>query len=161
MILSQARIKKLKQPLGKTHVSLARIKQLSKTHRIIAVGDICVLGLLGIGIRPHIAVFDYKYMRKELPDIMVNVLKREFKHMVTVTNKAGSVSDTLMKRSRELIKKGGAIRIKGEEDLAALPFIRDAEKDMVVVYGQPHEGIVVVHPTKKLKEFAEKMLEKN
>ena len=158
MILPKKVIAKLKKPLGKTHVSLAEIKRLSKTHKIIAVGDICVLALLGIGIRPHLAVFDYMYMRKELPDIMIGVFEREFTHMVTITNKAGTLSDTLNKRSKEFIKKGGAIRIKGEEDLTALPFIRDAEKNMVIVYGQPHEGIVVVHPTKKVKEFAEKIL---
>lgn len=160
MILPKKVLLQLKKPLGKTHVSLQEIKRLSKTHKIIAVGDICVLALLGIGIRPHVALFDYKYMRKPLPDIMINVLEREFNDMAIVTNKAGTISNTLTKIAPILIKKGGAVRIKGEEDLTALPFIRDAPKNCIIVYGQPHEGIVVVHPDKKTKKFVEKIMEK-
>ena len=51
----------LKKPLGKVHRSLEEIKQLSHGHKLVAVGDVCVLALLGLGIFPHVAVFDFRY----------------------------------------------------------------------------------------------------
>ncbi len=160
MKLPPAVLEKLKKPMGKMHVSFEQLIKMNKTHKIIAVGDICVLSLLALGIRPHLAVFDYKYMRKELPEMMINVLEREFRDMIIISNKAGTISDILIKKSKELIEKGGAVRIKGEEDLTALPFIRDAPAHMIIVYGQPHEGMVIVKPDKKIKKFTNEILNK-
>ncbi len=156
-ISQQARVK-LKKPLGKVHNSLEAIKSLSKKCRIISVGDICTLALLCIGVRPHLAVFDFRYMRKPLPQGMASILKREFKNIKEIKNEHGTVSDKLLSDAKTLIKNGGAIKINGEEDLTALVFIKNALPKDIIIYGQPNEGIVVVKPDKKIKKFVDSLL---
>jgi len=147
----------LKKPLGKVYKTYEKIVKFSKDHKIVAIGDICTLALLSMGVRPFLAVFDYKVMRKPINKVQKNVLSREFKKAKRYKNPAGSVSDKLMKDAPTLMKKGGSVRINGEEDLTALAFIKNAGKKTIIVYGQPHEGIVVVKPTSKIKKKVEKL----
>ncbi len=158
MIISKETRIKLKKPLGKLYQSLEIVKLLSKKSKIISVGDICTLALLCIGVRPHLAVFDFKYMRQALPSGMAAIIKREFKDVININNKAGTISEELVKKAKSIMKKGGAIKINGEEDLTALVFIKYAEKNMIIVYGQPNEGIVVVKPDKKTKKLVDGLL---
>ena len=158
MKISEQARQKLKKPLGKVYNSLEKVKLLSKKYRIISVGDICTLALLCIGVRPHLAVFDLKYMRKPLPKQMAAILKREFKNIIGIKNKHGTVSDKLLSDAKTIIKKGGALHVDGEEDLTALVFIKNASPKEIVVYGQPNEGIVVVKPDKKIKKFVDSLL---
>jgi hypothetical protein len=50
-----------------------------------------------------------------------------------------------------LEEEGSLILVKGEEDLAVLPCIIEADWDSVVLYGQPDEGIVYVKVTEEKK----------
>ena len=59
VVVPESIIKQLKRPLGKLHRNFKEIKVLSADHHIISVGDVCTLGLLGMGIIPHLAVFDH------------------------------------------------------------------------------------------------------
>ena len=149
---------KLKKPLGKLYSSLEMVKTLSKKYKIVSVGDICTLALLCIGVRPHLAVYDFKYMRKDLPEGMRAILQREFKNVKSIKNAAGTVSKKLLTDAKKMMKEGGAIRINGEEDLTALAFIKHAGDDTVVVYGQPEKGIVIVTPNKKTKQVVSKII---
>ncbi|MBD3209870.1 DUF359 domain-containing protein [Candidatus Micrarchaeota archaeon] len=150
--------KQLKKPLGKLYKDFKEIKKLSKDHRIIAIGDICTLGMLAMGIKPHLAVFDFKFMRKKLDPNMENVLRMHYEKPKKFKNPAGTLSEKLLGNAEKLIKKGGGVLIEGEEDLVALAFILKAGKKDVIVYGQPHAGLVVVKPDKKLKKKIEKWL---
>ncbi|HID73222.1 TPA: DUF359 domain-containing protein, partial [Candidatus Micrarchaeota archaeon] len=150
--------KELKKPLGKVHPDYSAVMKLSEGRRIISVGDICTLGLLQIGIRPHLAVFDFRFMRKRLQPEYVNVLKREFKKSRRIKNAKGTLSDSIMKRAGALIEEGGAVLIDGEEDLTALAFIDSADSDDILVYGQPGKGIVVVEMDKKTKKKVKELL---
>lgn len=156
-ISEQARTR-LKKPLGRVYTSLERVKALSRKHRIISVGDICTLALLCIGIRPHLAVFDLKYLRRPLPPGMAIILKREFRNTRKLKNRHGTLSDSLLKDAKTIMKRGGAIKIDGEEDLTALAFIKNADAHSIIVYGQPDEGIVVVKPDRKTKKLVEEIL---
>jgi uncharacterized protein (UPF0218 family) len=142
----------LKKPLGTLEKDLGEIKRLSHGHRIISVGDVCTLGLLAIGVRPHLAVFDYRSMRSGLDQGMINALRASFKKMRTYPNPAGTVSDRLLADAAGLVREGGAVLIEGEEDLTALAFVLSAGENDLVVYGQPDEGVVVVRPDAKLKK---------
>jgi uncharacterized protein (UPF0218 family) len=149
---------RLKKPLGALHQDFSGLKKLSKTRRIISVGDVCTLGLLAMGIRPHLAVFDYRLMRQKLDPGMINILRFHFKNPRRYKNPPGTVSEEILAQARELIEKGGAVLIEGEEDLTALAFIVNASKKEIIVYGQPGEGMVVVEPDKKLKKKIERWL---
>jgi uncharacterized protein (UPF0218 family) len=149
---------KLKKPLGKLSQTMERIKKLSHERRIIAVGDICTLALLAVGIRPHLAVFDYHYMRRRLDSMFVSALKNNFKDIRTYENQAGTISKRLLHDAKRLVVDGGAVFVDGEEDLTALAFILVARKKDIIVYGQPKKGMVIVEPNEKLKKKIEKIL---
>ena len=149
----------LKKPFGKVYTHYEELKTLSKSHRIISVGDVCTLALLGLGIKPHLAVFDFKYMRRKLDGTKTGILKRYFGHFRTMTNVTGTLSIEILKNAKKLMTTGGAILIEGEEDLTALAFIKDADKKTLVIYGQPHKGIVVVKQDSKTKNLIKKIFD--
>jgi uncharacterized protein (UPF0218 family) len=145
----------LKKPLGKLYKDFKEINRLSKDHRIISVGDICTLGLLAMGIKPHLAVYDFRFMRHELDSGMQNIFQLHYKEPKRYENPQGTLSDDILSDARMLIEEGGAIFIDGEEDLTALAFILGSTEGDVIVYGQPHMGLVVVLPDMKLKKKIE------
>jgi uncharacterized protein (UPF0218 family) len=146
--------RQLKKPLGRLHTGLVGLKTLSR-HRIISIGDVCTLALLDIGIRPHLAVFDHRFMRRKLGPKGIRTLSKHFKRPKRYKNPPGTLSEAVVKDAKQLIAKGGAVLIDGEEDLTALAFIRSATAKDLVLYGQPHEGIVLVRPDKKIKRRIE------
>jgi uncharacterized protein (UPF0218 family) len=64
-----------------------------------------------------------------------------------------------MEDAQGLLQQGGAILIRGEEDLCALAFILEAGENDAIVYGQPGRGIVMVVPGHEVKEKIRKMIE--
>lgn len=138
----------LKNPLGR-FVDAAALRSLKC--RIIAIGDVCTLGLLETGIMPHLAVFDFRSMRHALDPAMVRALRSVFKNPVKYQNPPGTLSEDIIRDAPDLIRKGGAVLIDGEEDLTALAFILAASEADAVVYGQPDEGLVLVKPDEKIK----------
>lgn len=157
VVLTEETKNMLKKPLGRVYKTYEEILKLSKRYRIVAVGDITTLALLAMGILPHLAVFDYRVMRKALKEPRANILRWTFKHAKKIKNPQGTISDTILKNAKSLLKHGGAIAIDGEEDLTALAFIRHADKKTIVMYGQPHEGVVIVMPNQKTKKLVEKI----
>lgn len=146
---------KLKKPLGKIQNNFLTLQKLSESHKIIAVGDICTICLLAAGIKPHLAVFDFKSERKELSDDFKNTLRLHFPNPKKYKNQTGTLSLKILKDAPKLLKNGGGVLIDGEEDLTALAFINAANEKTVVVYGQPKKGIVLVYPKKIRKKINE------
>lgn len=144
--------KELKKPLGKVHKDFKEIKTLSRTHRIVAVGDVCTLGMLAMGIMPHLAVFDHLYMRRRLTPGVIRILEFHFKKVKRYKNAPGTLSKGILSSASELLEEGGAVLIDGEEDLTALAFILAAGEKDIIIYGQPDEGMVIVKPNKALKD---------
>ncbi|MBN1169728.1 DUF359 domain-containing protein [Candidatus Micrarchaeota archaeon] len=152
MKISETAKEQLKQPLGELHSNFKKIRELGRDHRIISVGDVCTLSLLAAGIKPHLAVFDYRSMRAGMDKKRIDILKIHYNNPREYKNPAGTVSDEIIRDAGKLIEEGGAILINGEEDLTALAFIAKAKEKDVVVYGQPEQGIVIVIPDKKTRE---------
>jgi hypothetical protein len=148
----------LKKPLGRLQKDFGGIKELASGHRIISIGDVCTLGLLSIGVRPHLAVFDYRFMRNRLDSGMIRILQVHFRKPKRYRNPAGTLSWRLLRDAKALLREGGAILIEGEEDLTALAFIKNAGKKDVIIYGQPDAGIVIVKEDRKLKGKIERWL---
>lgn len=160
MVLVPERIRKLlKRPLGKVYCNYKKIKELSNSFKIISVGDFSTLALLLAGIKPQLAVFDYKIRRIEIDQSKINVLRSKFKKTTKLKNEPGTISKRLVSIAGALIKKGGALLIDGEEDLTALVFIKNADSKTIVIYGQPLKGVVVVMPNKKTKKRVNRIFE--
>ena len=150
--------KELKRPLGELQIDFRKVRALSAGKRIISIGDVCTLGLLAMGIRPHLAVFDHRYMRNGLDKGFVNILELNYPEPRKMANPPGTLSEKIVESAGRLIEEGGAVLIDGEEDLTALAFILKGSEKELIIYGQPNEGMVLVIPNEKVKKKIEKWL---
>ena len=51
------------------------------------------------------------------------------------------------------------VLVEGEEDLLTLVAVLEAPEGSLVVYGQPHDGVVAVKADKKTKERVQQVVE--
>ena len=146
----------LKKPLGKTG-TLEQAISSAKGKKIIAVGDQVVFALLSKGIRPHVAVFDFRTLRNPVDMAVRARLEKEYPDSDRVRNPAGGITRGLVLVAPTLARDGGALLVEGEEDLAALVFISIMKKGCVVMYGQPGEGVVLIEEDSEGKKLAKKI----
>jgi hypothetical protein len=78
MIIPEEVREQLKEPLGKVYHGYSWARKAAGKGRIISVGDVCTLGLLGEGVVPHLAVFDFRCMRRPLGEREVSALRKAF-----------------------------------------------------------------------------------
>jgi len=156
VLLSEELRATLKKPLGKTG-PIAQLLPLAEGKKIIAVGDQVVFALLSKGIRPHLAVFDFRTLRKPVNIAVKERLEKEYPDANRVRNPAGEITEGLALIAPMLMRDGGALLVDGEEDLAALVFISMMKNGYVVMYGQPGEGVVLVEENSEGKKIAKKI----
>jgi uncharacterized protein (UPF0218 family) len=153
MRISLASRAKLKQPMGKVispKIAASTLKGKSKF--VIAIGDRTGKELIDYGVMPKIWVYDGKEMRKKVE------FKIPFPTHV-VKNPRGNVSDSLRSALMDAVRlRKGRIFVRGEEDLATLVALDVAPSSAFVVYGQPKQGIVILRPDRKMKEFVKYIL---
>ena len=124
------------------------LKKMLKGEKVIAIGDVVVENLLKVGIEPAMMIVDGRSLREPLGTTI--------ECDITVKNPQSEITNELI----EAIKKGyKKIFVEGEEDLASLPAILYADKNSLIVYGQPSEGIMVIRPTEENKKKVKKTLE--
>ena len=124
------------------------LKKMLKGEKVIAIGDVVVENLLKVGIEPAMMIVDGRSLREPLGTTI--------ECDITVKNPQSEITAELI----EAIKKGyKKIFVEGEEDLASLPAILYADKNSLIVYGQPSEGIMVIRPTEENKKKVKKTLE--
>ncbi len=157
--ISESLKKQLRIPLGKLYQSAQDILDVHPRMKIVAVGDQSVLSFLRLGKKPYISVFDFKTLRKRIPKRDVEYLKKSFPNLKTIRNLPSTVSRRILHVAPLFLRNGGALRVFGEEDLIALVFMYFGDSSMIVVYGQPHKGLVVVEPYKNRK-MIEELLDK-
>jgi uncharacterized protein (UPF0218 family) len=157
-VITERAREELKKPLGRVYGSMEAVRRLSAGRRIISVGDACTLVLLDAGIRPHLAVFDFKCMRSPLAEEGVARLKAEYPEPVRYANPPGTLSDRIVSDAPMLLERGGAVLVDGEEDLTALAFIMAGTDKEIVIYGQPNAGMVLVRPGAEVKDKISRLL---
>ena len=141
----------LKKPFGKVFKGkdlkpAEEIKRNLKGEKVIVVGDVTLKNILAVGIRPSLAVIDLKTKREIKENSVFN------EKVAKTKNPPGMITTDLWDKIHESMdKKGSLIVVDGEEDLAVLPCILEADWDSVVLYGQPDEGIVLVKVTEEKK----------
>ncbi len=143
---------RLKKPLGKLFSIEDLIKLKNK--KIIAVGDEVTYSLIERGVKPFVAVYDFKTLRKRIQPNKRRKILSSCPPSFLIDNKPGFLNTSMFYMAKLLIKKGGYVKVKGEEDLLTLAFVPYI-KNHVLVYGQPDEGIVVVDKKKALKVLLE------
>jgi uncharacterized protein (UPF0218 family) len=149
--------KKLKKPQGlliegpfeETMEKLKKLIEKEKPSKIISVGDIVSIHMIKHGIALNILIVDNKTMRKNIQPITIDV-----DQILYTNNPPGTITDEAWDTIKSAIKQKGQTKVivDGEEDLLTVVTVLSAPEDALVVYGQPHKGIVVVKVTKKTRE---------
>ena len=129
------------------------VKLLSKTNKVISVGDVTTENLVNAGIDLKLQVVDLVTKRDE----------KHFKHVegsCQVSSPPGIISVQLMNAIQRFL--AGDIRerieVKGEEDLAVIPIIFYADNNTVIVYGVPDIGMAFIKVNEDIKKEIEKMI---
>jgi uncharacterized protein (UPF0218 family) len=130
---------------------------LEGVKRIFTVGDATTERLVSFGITPDIAVVD-GLERRSRRDRSIDYHAKE----MLCTNPAGTISKEAVNVLQIALKTPPPItvKVKGEEDMLALPLFTLAPKGSAVLYGQPLEGIVLVYITEEKQNQAKDLMEK-
>ncbi|UCE29785.1 MAG: GTP-dependent dephospho-CoA kinase family protein [Candidatus Bathyarchaeota archaeon] len=142
--------------VSETTEELKRLIKKEKPHKIISVGDAVSSSMIEHGIFPNVLVVDNRIMRQEINPIPVNV-----NQTFHVKNPPGTLVDEAWINMRNALRQQQTTRVlvDGEEDLLALVAISCAPEKSLVVYGQPHVGIVAVRVTKQKKKLVGQFVE--
>ena len=136
-------------PFEKTMKRLKELIEKENPSAIISVGDIVSKNMSEQDISLNVLIVDNKVMRKPIQPITVDT-----DHTLYAINPPGTITDEAWAAIRRAIEQTGRTKvvIDGEEDLLTLVTVLSAPEDALVVYGQPHVGIVVVKVTEETRE---------
>ncbi|MBI3859909.1 MAG: DUF359 domain-containing protein [Thaumarchaeota archaeon] len=136
----------LARPLGRMfttdEVTGAEFFELVRTApMLITVGDRVTETVGKAGRVPDVQVVDGRENRRDrmLPEV-------QFSRLVRVSNPAGTITQEAIEGLKEAFTGSKPVRVlvAGEEDLLAILAIALAPLSALLLYGQPHEGIVAV-----------------
>ena len=154
----------LKNPLGtllrgtpkQTMKQLAELILKEKPKFIISVGDMVSQSMLKHGIQPQIIIVDNRIMREKSEPIQMTASKQ-----VSIKNPAGTLTPETWRVINRALKQKQPVQVlvEGEEDLLTLVAVLEAPEGSLVVYGQPHDGVVAVKADKKTKERVQQVVE--
>lgn len=153
---------KFKAPLGKLILDSDAtkeniLKEIPPGSVIITVGDVTSEKIMDFGIIPLLQIVDGKTKRGQYQ------IPPSSQPLITIEcdNPAGEINP----KSIEIIQKSLAsqspvqILVNGEEDLLVIPVCIHAPEGAVVMYGQPNEGLVVVHIDSEIKNKTKTLLD--
>ena len=133
------------------------IKEISTESVLITVGDRTTENMLKLGLKPQIQIVDglEKRNQRVVPtDDAVNT-------NLSCRNPPGEITEESMQVIQKAFSSKPPVRITvdGEEDLLVLPVCMSAPENSVVMYGQPNEGLVLVHVTPEIQAKVQKILD--
>lgn len=136
---------------GTTQDIVEQIRTLvaeGKPPKIVSVGDKVSQDLACNALQPDILIVDNRIMRKVISPISATA-----DQIIAVKNPPGTITDQAWEAVIEATKSSRRTKIvvDGEEDLLALPAVIGAPDGSLVLYGQPHEGVVVIEVTEAMK----------
>ena len=153
---------KFKAPLGKlipdsdaTKENI--LKEIPAGSILITVGDVTSEKIMNFGLIPLVQIVDGKTKRGQYQ------IPHSSQPLITIEcdNPAGEINPECI----EIIQKSLAtkspvqILVNGEEDLLVIPVCINAPDGAVVMYGQPNEGLVVVHIDSEIKNKTKTLLD--
>ena len=161
MFLPENLRSELKTPLGRLVLETDPnqeqiIRETYANSLIITVGDATTEKLLKMGLIPFLQIIDGQEKR-----IKRNVPESELiKTYLDCQNSPGEISQKSISIIRDAFDSKPPIRItvNGEEDLLVIPVCLNAPENSVVMYGQPNEGLVIVHINREIKEKVQKIV---
>jgi uncharacterized protein (UPF0218 family) len=156
--------KELKKPQGlliegtleETMEKLKKFIAKEQPSTVISVGDIVSLHMIEHGIALNILIIDNKTMRKPIQPIAVDV-----DQTVYTENPPGAITDKAWDAINRAIELKGKTKVivDGEEDLLTVVTVLSAPPNALVVYGQPHKGVVAVKVTEESRERMHRIID--
>ena len=156
--------KRLKSPLGllirgsfdETMRELGKLIERERPSKVISVGDVVSDNMIEHNIPPQVLVVDNKVMRETIKPILADVDRT-----LHVKNSPGTLTDEAWLVMQDAMEGSQRTRVlvDGEEDLITLVAVLCAPEGSLVVYGQPHEGIVVVKVTEEKRKIIRGIVE--
>ena len=151
----------LKIPLGillpidqdnKTNIQ----KYLSDDSYIITVGDRTTEKMIDFDLIPSLQIIDGLEKR-----IKRDIIKLGSAFELKIDNPAAEITLESIEISEKAFSLNPPIRltVNGEEDLLVLPACIHAPENSVILYGQPHKGLVLVQITTKIRNKAQALLD--
>ena len=140
-----------KETMAKIWDTLEKLKPA----KLIAVGDVVSANLHEYGMNPQLSIIDFKSLRTQL------TLKEEaIEKTVHVANPQAVITEEAIHAVKAALKQNEHthIVVDGEEDLLVLIVILYAPIKSLVVYGQPHEGVVALEVTSEKKAKVKQLL---
>jgi uncharacterized protein (UPF0218 family) len=154
LILPEEHRRLFKEPFGVLYRTIDEIIPTIEGKDVYSVGDVVTHNLRKKGIIPTVAVVDGYTMRS--PCVRVPTVHGECIH---VKNPAGTLTDELICALERAVKNPPAtIIVDGEEDLAVIPLVLTAHDGAIVLYGQPHKGIVLRTVDNEARKTAQRFL---
>jgi len=154
LILPENRRHFFKEPFGELFFDIAQVIPRISNRTVYAVGDVVTHNLLKNGITPDVSIIDGHTMRspyRDAPPCSGRIIR--------VKNPPGTITEELVAGIDNAIALPPAtISVSGEEDLAVIPLVLAAPEGAVVLYGQPHKGVVVCTADPASKEKARELL---
>ena len=151
----------LKKPLGLLirdfEVTKSSISNnIPKDAFVITVGDATTEKMMSLGFQPSLQIVDAleKRNKRDLPAGQAETI-------LTCTNPAAEITDESISVIRKALSMTFPVRIivDGEEDLLVLPVAVYAPGNSVILYGQPNEGLVLVHLTEEVRNRAKSIMD--
>ncbi len=133
------------------------LKEIHPESSIITVGDRTTENMINLGIMPQIQIVDGLEKRNQrlVPkDDTINT-------NLSCKNPPGEITEESMQVIQKAFSCKLPVRIivNGEEDLLVLSVCVFAPENSVVMYGQPNEGLVIVHITPEIRAKVQKILD--
>lgn len=154
LTLPEEHRKLFKEPFGDIHRNIREILPTLAGQTIYSVGDVVTHNLQKHGITPDVAIIDGFTMRSPCstqPSLTGS--------SIAVKNPAGTLTDALINAIDTAIAHPPVtIIVDGEEDLAVIPVVIAAPLGAIVLYGQPHKGVVLRRITPDAKHTAREFL---
>ena len=143
-------------PFEKVMNKLKKFIEKEKPLLTISVGDIVSIHMIKHGIALDILIVDNKTMRKPIQPINVDVDQTLY-----AENPPGAITDEARDAIKQAIEQKGRtiVIINGEEDLLTVATVLAAPKNALVVYGQPHKGVVAIKVTEEAKEKMQRVMD--
>jgi uncharacterized protein (UPF0218 family) len=163
-LLTPALRGKLKAPLGllikgpfdETMKKLKELIEKDRPSTVISVGDAVSDNMVKHGISLQVLIVDNKIMRAPIQPIVADA-----DQTLHLKNPPGTLTEEAWIVTRNALSGKGRTKVlvDGEEDLLTLVAVLCAPENSFVVYGQPHEGIVVVKATEKTREKMKRIVD--
>lgn len=154
---------RLKHPLGQLIIGspeqtmplLQELIRQKKPTKICVIGDFLTQKTIEYDLDVDLWLYDGKVMRHPVPNYMPPEMD-----IKTIHNPPGTISTESLKVIKNITyDRPRALFVQGEEDLLALLVVKHAPINSLVLYGQPHVGVVAVIVTENMKSEVHNLLE--